>query len=795
MTLPTAPVTGSVSLPDGAAAEGLMLEFRLSQVDTSDGVVVLPAPVSVEIDGIDLPDGLAIYRNTEGLRGTITICTAHWVEVSGQSRLRRSARLGQFQVGEADSYDLTDLIDQVIPEGLGAGWWSTLTQGQYNAAIDAVAEAQAAATAAQTAAEAAQTAAAPAAALTRRQAFVPARPGLVLEAFTSAVSGSPASVTAVTSAGVSIVNEVVRVTNVQRNLALRDVLRVYPGQRIAIDVTMQRIVDSASAVLFGAAFLDENYVEITPRTLSSENITVAQGAVTRRRVLSSATGDGIDGAWPAGTVYLRPIVIIQGTSHTTEVASLSIVDITTQNPAIRDASATPTRAEWTVDTAWGPERRMRLASGGPVIVKPPTGLLLVTLEYGDSTASNRSAGWQDRLPTEYTADVWPWTVMLDTDFAPGLAEDTATVSPTSLASFSDRRMRYTSTAAFGQSGMIGAARRFVGRTRERGLPPVLRGFTAVGIAGAELANIVKGGTAKDGVDMYARLQNCVAAWISRSADYGLTVRVEAIHLSIGSNDTAARFTGSVADYKASLSDLISDLQTDVQSWTGQPAAPIVAFGTTASTIEALKPSLAMAELADDIRDSTTILPLGPEYPYAFASSNHMDVDAICLAGERLAHRMILGTAGSNAPRVLYPSAAEWSGSTCTITVADCTQLEIDTASLPAHEAYGFASDQAIASVEISGTDQIVVTFDAPPPSGTVLSYAQGPQTDDLLLPTVTGLARAWGNIRNEAHGTYNPRAQIVPTMTAETGTLPGRVLNGRDFYHHDWLHNFEISKP
>lgn len=151
MPFPKAPITGSVVLPDGQAAAGLVLTFHLSQTDTSEGFVVLPAAVVVVMNGTDLPVGVELYRNTAGLRGTITVCTAEWVDETPTGRVRRGSRLGQFQVGDDAGYNLADLLDQVIPEDLGAGWFQTITQAQYDRAIEAESAAQGWATDAETA--------------------------------------------------------------------------------------------------------------------------------------------------------------------------------------------------------------------------------------------------------------------------------------------------------------------------------------------------------------------------------------------------------------------------------------------------------------------------------------------------------------------------------------------------------------------------------------------------------------------------------------------------------------------
>lgn len=629
-----------------------------------------------------------------------------------------------------------------------------------------------------------------------RQKLTGESPGLVLDAYTKNLDLSPTGGDAIDTA--TSVNGALRLTNIQRNVAQRAVVPVASGRRFALDFGVRRVVDSADNIAIGFVCLDASYAEVD-RIFVNNAVASADGDVFYRKVVGEDnTADGVDWEWDSNTVYIRPYILPAGSSHTTDIIRLSVTDISdqTENPGARLLSESDTIREWTVDTAWESERRMKLKAGGPVIIKPSTDQIRLIIGYGDSTASNRSAGWHLRIPEVHSPELFPHAVMLDTTYAPGLLENTAAVSSSSLLNYDDRRFRRTSSAALGQPESIGTALKFVRYTRERRLEPVLRGYTAAGIAGANLEHIVKGGTAKDGVDMYTRLTNCIARWITLATSYGLSVVVEAIHLSIGSNDIAADFSGTVAAYRADVEALITDLQTDIAAQTGQSDPVLVMFGTTASTNEALKPSLALAEIADANRGSTTIIPMGPEYQYPFASTNHMDVDAVVLQGERLAHRIILGFSGANAPVVLYPSGAVWGTDAVTITVADATQLVIDTDSLPAHDNYGFSCDTAtISSVTIVGTNQITVSFDSTVPSGTVLSYAQGPHTDSALAQDMTGMSRAWGNIRNERNTAYNIRGEAIPAFDEFHGVFGNRVHNGRQFFHDDWLNNLEITKP
>lgn len=619
-------------------------------------------------------------------------------------------------------------------------------------------------------------------------------PGFNVENFSRSPAGAPDTGSTLNAGAAT--NGAWRLTNETQLIAMRDVTRVDAGRQFKIATALQVIADVPTTIAFGFVCLDAAYAEITPRQQATYAITAADGRKTLTHIIASALGgDGVTKAWNAGTVYVRPFVSITGSSHTTDVISVEVAPIL-EIPVSRSIAEQPLYTDWTTDTPWGSERRTRLAAGGPVIYRPTSNLIYLTIQYGDSTANSHSSGLNDRLPRHMTADVFPYALMLDCPYAPGVDVTSATISATAFANYCDRANVGTSTAAMGQPEGIGTACRRVLQKRERRQAQELRGYAPLGIGGARLEHIKKGGTLMSGVQMWTRLTNAVQKWIDIAAQYGMTVNVEAVHVSIGSNDTAAAYTGGLAAYKADLQTLFGDLQTDLKALTGQSANPIIAFGTTSSTVEALVPSIALAQLADFYRGSTEIMPLGPEYAFAYASSNHLDIDATVLCGERLAHRMIFGLAASgNRPKVLYPSAVNWTGNTCVLTIADATTLVIDTDSVPAHAKYGFdCATLAISSVAVS-TNTITVTFASDPPSGTVLTHAQGPHTDANLLPTVTGVSRGWGNIRNTRSATFNIRSKIIPSWDRANATLQGRVLNGRDCYFDDWLYNFEVTKP
>lgn len=144
----TATLTGTFTLPNDAAPDSAVLSFTLSAMDTDQNTGdVLPDDGSFTVVLVDgaIPAGQEIWKNTAGLRGTHYRATLAWTASDGRLLSRY---LGSFQVGDDASYDMADLLDQPPIATLPEGWYSTLTQGDYDAAITARDQAVAAAAAA-----------------------------------------------------------------------------------------------------------------------------------------------------------------------------------------------------------------------------------------------------------------------------------------------------------------------------------------------------------------------------------------------------------------------------------------------------------------------------------------------------------------------------------------------------------------------------------------------------------------------------------------------------------------------
>ena len=141
----TATLTGTFTLPNDAAPDSAVLSVTLSAMDTDQNTRhVLPDDGSFTVALVSgaIPAGQEIWKNTAGLRGTHYRATLAWTASDGRLLSRY---LGSFQVGDDASYDMADLLDQPPIATLPEGWYSTLTQGDYDAAIDARDEAVAAA--------------------------------------------------------------------------------------------------------------------------------------------------------------------------------------------------------------------------------------------------------------------------------------------------------------------------------------------------------------------------------------------------------------------------------------------------------------------------------------------------------------------------------------------------------------------------------------------------------------------------------------------------------------------------
>lgn len=146
MALTTSTITGRVPLPDDANPAAAEIVFTLSGYDT-EGSQVIPggAKARFVLDDGDMPAGAKLWRNTEGLRGTVYAVEVAWSEAGRRETLRRTASLGVVQVGDDASYTLGELLDATpvpVPDNT---YWRSITQQDYDDMMAAKADAEAAA--------------------------------------------------------------------------------------------------------------------------------------------------------------------------------------------------------------------------------------------------------------------------------------------------------------------------------------------------------------------------------------------------------------------------------------------------------------------------------------------------------------------------------------------------------------------------------------------------------------------------------------------------------------------------
>ena len=148
MALTTSTITGRVPLPTDEVLQYAELTFALSGLDTQ-GADVLPGGIikRVTLVNSELPAGFKLWRNTSGLRGTHYRVLVRW-KVKDRDGIRdQYADLGIVQVGADASYTLAALLNYAVPSA-PASFWSSITQAEYDAVMQARDDAAASAVAA-----------------------------------------------------------------------------------------------------------------------------------------------------------------------------------------------------------------------------------------------------------------------------------------------------------------------------------------------------------------------------------------------------------------------------------------------------------------------------------------------------------------------------------------------------------------------------------------------------------------------------------------------------------------------
>lgn len=134
----TATLTGAVPSSDGR----LHIVLRGSDTDAETREVLTGYQLTVELEENGaVPAGTLIWRNDAGVQGTTTYDC--WLsELPSGAAIRSRRWLASFRVEDADTVDIGDLVDQAEAPDPVREIFSTLTQGQYDRAIGAVAEAE-----------------------------------------------------------------------------------------------------------------------------------------------------------------------------------------------------------------------------------------------------------------------------------------------------------------------------------------------------------------------------------------------------------------------------------------------------------------------------------------------------------------------------------------------------------------------------------------------------------------------------------------------------------------------------
>jgi hypothetical protein len=146
MALSTTPVTGTLVAPDGNTLTGGTVTFQLNDWDidrATDEVIkrklitaVISASGEISVD---------LWPNEAGTKGTVYEVYVSYQDATGPV----TARLRDIQVPDSEGEQLTKLL--YAPPAAAGSYWRSITEEQYDDAIQAVSDAQAAQAAAETA--------------------------------------------------------------------------------------------------------------------------------------------------------------------------------------------------------------------------------------------------------------------------------------------------------------------------------------------------------------------------------------------------------------------------------------------------------------------------------------------------------------------------------------------------------------------------------------------------------------------------------------------------------------------
>mgnify|MGYP000863090562 FL=1 len=109
----TAPITGSIVLPDASNYASGVLLFTLSGFDTEGSSVVGTGTFSCTLSNGAIPNGFAIWRNVGGIRDTYYTVQMRYSRTlaDGSTMTAPTVTIGTITVGDAASYDIAELLD------------------------------------------------------------------------------------------------------------------------------------------------------------------------------------------------------------------------------------------------------------------------------------------------------------------------------------------------------------------------------------------------------------------------------------------------------------------------------------------------------------------------------------------------------------------------------------------------------------------------------------------------------------------------------------------------------------
>lgn len=118
MALDMVPITGRVPMPDDTAFVSGQLILELSGPDAEGNAALAKSRVIVDLEGTDIPAGFEVFRNTSGVMNTTyKASVAAVIDIGNGLTVRRELPLGSFQIGDAASYTIGELLSSPVPDG------------------------------------------------------------------------------------------------------------------------------------------------------------------------------------------------------------------------------------------------------------------------------------------------------------------------------------------------------------------------------------------------------------------------------------------------------------------------------------------------------------------------------------------------------------------------------------------------------------------------------------------------------------------------------------------------------